>query len=535
MKILKQITRQVIGHLKMNLNKLLTVSLLVVGLTQNAHAGSTIVTDAVGTQERWTFEEILGANKLVSKINLSDNKGIVQTWDANGNMLTRTDAEGRTMAYTYNATNQKLSKTEASGTPQARTTQYEYVNADIDLVTKTISPSIYANATKEVVNTYDAKQNITAVTINGFDATGNTVSRATSFKYDSFGKVTEINGPRTDVNDITTMGYYNCSTGAECGQLRRVTNALGHVSTYDSYDGAARLLQSTDANGTVTVYTYHPRGWMLSMTQTPVVGAARITTYEYDNVGQLTKTTMPDGTEQNDVYDAAHDLREITDNLGNKIEYRYDAKGNRTHTQVFDPDGTLANSTIVAYDIRNFVESVNTGGSVTQMINDAVGNLSRQTDPNKNPTTRHDYDALDRLTETIDALTNDTHYKYNVADQVQEVEAPNGATTVYEYDDLGNRTKEISPDRGTTTYRHDDAGNVIRITDARGISVDYGYDALNRKRSSNFADASENVTYLYDNSNCGANIGRLCQVIDETGHSRYQYDAWGNVIQLIKE
>ena len=158
----------------------------------------------------------------------------------------------------------------------------------------------------------------------------------------------------------------------------------------------------------------------------------------------------------------------------NKIEYRYDAKGNRTHTQVFDPDGTLANSTIVAYDIRNFVESVNTGGSVTQMINDAVGNLSRQTDPNENPTTRHDYDALDRLTETIDALTNDTHYKYNVADQVQEVEAPNGATTVYEYDDLGNRTKEISPDRGTTTYRHDDAGNVIRITDARGISVDYG-------------------------------------------------------------
>jgi len=531
----KQNTNQAIGDFKMNLNKLLIMSLLAAGLTQNAHAGSTLVTDAVGTQELWTFEEILGVNKLVSKINQTDNKGITQTWDANGNMLTRTDAEGRVTTYTYNATNQKLSMTEASGTPQARITNYEYINANIDLVTKTISPSIFGNATKEVVNTYDDNQNITAVTINGFDAEGNRVTRATRFKFDSFGKVTEIDGPRTDVNDITAMAYYNCTTGSECGQLRRVTNALGHVTTYDSYDGAARLLQSTNANGVVTTYTYHPRGWMLSMTQTPTVGAVRVTTYDYDNVGQLKKITLPDGTEQNYDYDAAHDLREITDNLGNKIEYRYDAKGNRTHTQISDPDGTLVNSTIIAYDIRNFVESVNTGGSVTQMINDAVGNLNRETDPNENPTTGHDFDPLDRLTTTIDALTNDTNYKYNVADQVQEVEAPNGATTVYEYDDLGNRTKEISPDRGTTTYRHDDAGNVTRITDARGITVSYVYDALNRVRSRNFADASENVTYIYDSNNCGANIGRLCQVIDETGQSRYQYDAWGNTTQLVKE
>lgn len=59
--------------LKMNLNKLLIVSLLNVGITQNAHAGSTLVTDAAGTQELWAFEEILGVNKLVSKINQSDN------------------------------------------------------------------------------------------------------------------------------------------------------------------------------------------------------------------------------------------------------------------------------------------------------------------------------------------------------------------------------------------------------------------------------------------------------------------------------
>ena len=142
--------------------------------------------------------------------------------------------------------------TEAVGTSQARTTTYEYVNANIDLVTKASSPSIYASNNKDVVTTYDANQNATSVTIIGFDAQGGTVTRATTFQYDVFGKVTQIDGPRNDVTDITTLEYYDCNTGAECGQLQSVTNALGHTNTYDVYDAAARLLQSTDANGVVT-------------------------------------------------------------------------------------------------------------------------------------------------------------------------------------------------------------------------------------------------------------------------------------------
>jgi len=167
----------------------------------------------------------------------------------------------------------------------------------------------------------------------------------------------------------------------------------------------------------VTTYTYHPRGWILSKTQTSVTGSTRVTSYEYDNVGQMTKITQPDGSEQNYVYDAAHDLREISDNLGNKVTYTYDAKGNRTDELVYDPNGTLVSSTITAYDIRNHIESINNGGSVTQLINDAVGNLNTQTDPNANPSTSHSFDALNRLNNTIDALTNNTGYQYQPTDR----------------------------------------------------------------------------------------------------------------------
>ncbi len=502
-------------------------------VTQNAVAASTMVTDAAGTQELWTFQQIQGAERLTSKINQVDGKGVTQTWDGNGNMLTRTDSEGRVTSYTYNSFNQRLSMTEAYGTSEARTTAYEYVSSDIDLVTKTTSPSIYNSGSKSVTNVYDANLNIKSVTINGFDAQGVAVSRATFFEHDSFGKVIEIDGPRTDVADVTTLAYYDCNTGGQCGQLQSVTNALGHVSNYDAYDANGRLLQSTDPNGVVTNYVYHPRGWLLSTTQVSQTGDTRVTTYGYDKVGQLTKVVLPDGTEQHYVYDAAHDLREISDNLGNKVEYTYDAKGNRTHELVKDPDGTLVRNTVTTYDIRNYIESINSGGSVTQMLNDAVGNLSTQTDPNLNPSTDHQFDALDRLTRSVDALTNHSDYEYDVADQLSKVTAPNGAVTTYEYDDLGNQTKEISSDRGTTTYIHDSAGNVVSMTDARSVTLSYEYDALNRLRKANTSVPRLQTIYNYDFVNhCVNSVGRLCRVLDSSGAKFYDYDAWGNVVRV---
>ena len=527
-------------------NKLSTMLIsasFLVGVSELAVASSTMVTDAVGTQELWTFQENLGAHQLLSKVNQVDGKGITKTYDANNNLTSMTDEEGRVTTYTYNANNQKVSMTEASGTPEARTTTYEYVSADIDLITKVSQPSVHTGSIKETVTTYDAELNVASVTVNGFDPTGNAVTRTTNYQYDDLGKITQIDGARTDVSDIATFTYYDCNTGFECGQPKDITNALGHKTTYDSYDARKRLLQSTDANGTVNTYTYHPRSWLLSMTQTPTQGAARTTTYTYDNVGQLLTTTTPDNIVLTYTYDAAHDLRSISDNLGNKVEYTYDAKGNRTEEKTFDPDSTLVRTLTTQYDIRNFIQSINSGGSVTQLVNDAVGNLNTQTDPNVNPSTQNNYDGLYRLQQTVDALINNTNYQYNVADQLIQVQAPNGATTIYEHDDLGNLLKEISPDRGILVYTQDDAGNILSISDARGVTAIYSYDALNRMTGVTYPDTSENVIYSYDEqlagdpaqNICGISVGRICQVNDPSGQTSYVYDAWGNVTQETKQ
>jgi YD repeat-containing protein len=495
-----------------------------------------IVTDAEGTQEEWQFERRLGVNKLISKTNLIDNISITQTWDTNGNKLTRTDAEGQTTKYTYNTHNQKISKVEAFGTSEARTTSYEYVSDDIDLVNRTIEPSIYSSNTKTTIHNYGPNLILNSMTLSGFTQQGSPVTRSHSFGYDSLGKITLIDGPRTDLNDYTHIRYYDCDTGNGCGQLREVENALGHITTYDEYDASGRLLQTTAANGLITRYTYTPRGWLLTVEEIPQTGQPRITSNVYDNTGQLDYITLADGSSLDYEYDASHALRSIQDTLGNRIEYKYDARGNLIDESTIDPDGTLVRVVVRTYDIRNFVKSINSSGSTSELIKNAVGDIVSETDPNLNPPTLSQYDDLHRVDSVIDALGNTTDIDHNVADEVSKVTAPNGATTLYEYDDLGNMTKEISADRGTTDYTHDTAGNLISRTDARGVVTNYSYDALNRLTLIDYPGSDEDVSYIYDSAtligdNCGLGIGLLCTVSDQSGGKLYVYDAFTNIVR----
>ncbi len=60
--------------------------------------------------------------------------------------------------------------------------------------------------------------------------------RTTVSNYNANGQLILIDGPRNDVADTTTLTYYECTTGSECGQRSSVTNAAGHVTIFDAYD-----------------------------------------------------------------------------------------------------------------------------------------------------------------------------------------------------------------------------------------------------------------------------------------------------------
>jgi len=432
------------------------------------------------------------------------------------------DELGNITAYSYDAWYLR-SRTDAVGTSDERTTSYTYQwNGQPALIRTT---SVRTGFNRDVSISYNASTWPTSVTVTGYQPDGTAVSRSTTMTYNGSGQVSTVDGPRTDVTDVTAFEYYDCTTGNECGQLEKITNALGHITTFDSYDANGRLLQMTDPNGLATSYGYDLRGRVLTTTLTPPAGAARVTTNTYDAAGQLKTVTTPDGMMLTYDYDAAHDLMSITDNFGNRIEYGYDGRGNRKDEDTYDPNGVLKRAVDYTFDAKDRIDTINNGGFTTDLVFDVLGNLTDEQDP-KLATTRHSYDALGRLEQTIDALTGVTDYDYDVNDNLVSVSAPNAATTTYEYDDLGNLLEEVSPDRGTLTYSYDEAGNRKSVTDARGRLTTYSYDALDRLTLIAL-DGGGSIAYEYD---VGSNaLGRLNKITDGSGYTTWSYDGFGAV------
>ena len=494
-------------------------------------AEETRVTDAVGTTYEYIYETNLGSKYLVNRRNTTDGKVLLQLFDTNGNLISKTDEENRVTAYTYNVVNQMISKTEANGTPESRTTTYEYFSPDIDLPIRIDRPSVFSGEQTTTTIEYDSKLNVKKFTHSGFNPDGSQISRSTSMTHNQLGQITSIDSFRKDVSDVTMLNYYECSIGNECGQLSSITNALGHTTAFDSYDGHGRLLSTTNENGLNTSFSYDYRGRVTSITHTPPVGQGepRVSLFSYDGEGQIVSATTPSGASLTYIYNAANYLEYVTDNIGNRVEYAYDSRGNMVQNEYSDPNGTLIRTIEWVYDMRNRVSSINNGGSLSQVVFNSVGDLTSTTDPNLNPNTIHSFDSLSRLTETLDALGNTSVHTYDVNDNLTTIQSPNDATTSFSYNDFGFLLEESGPDRGLVNLTYDDAGNLLSKTDARGITSQYSYDALNRLSSVDYPGVNEDVLFDYDD--CLNGIGRLCQVTDESGITSFSYDIYGNITE----
>ena len=192
--------------------------------------------------------------------------------------------------------------------------------------------------------------------------------RVSRFTYDVAGRMLT----KTDsLNRTTTYTYYSATSftglapneiGHTAGDLQSITNAAGHVTTFNEYDLAGRVKKMTDPKGVVTDTVYTPRGWIASTTVTPPGGLARTTTYTYDNAGQLTGVVMPDATTLSYSYDAAHRLTGVTDTKGNTVTYTLNNMGNKVGEQVKDPQGNLQRNITRVYDALNRVQQT-TGAS----------------------------------------------------------------------------------------------------------------------------------------------------------------------------
>ncbi|MGH8454303.1 MAG: hypothetical protein ACRESW_07105, partial [Nevskiales bacterium] len=353
------------------------------------------------------------------------------------------------------------------------------------------------------------------------------------YTYTAQGLLDTINGPRTDVADVTDFNYNSQ------GNLTSITNALNQVTQISSHDAHGNPLTITDANGVTSSLTYDLRQRLLTRT---VAGAT--TSFDYDDVGNLTRLTLPTGGFLSYSYDTTHRLTDIQDNQGNKIHYTLDAAGNRTKEEVFDPSNVLKRQLRQEYDNQSRLKKIlGANGQVTEYGYDNDGNRTSSTEATSF-TTSTEYDALDRMLKVTDAASGETRYGYNALDQLTSVTDPKNLTTSYSHNAFGEVAQQVSPDTGTTTHTYDAAGNRLSRTDARSITVRYSYDALNRLARQDYSGSTEDVTYFYDGANYGRRtpvpagtpngIGRLTGVQDQTGDTAFAYDPRGNLQQQTR-
>jgi RHS repeat-associated protein len=505
-----------------------------VGAYSYAPGSAARYTDPLGQSHSLSFAYVNGIYKLQSSGQYCPDCANVSqtTYDPNGNLQSKSDLDSHLTLYTFDQTrNLELSRTEGTNngqsTPATRTITTQW-HPTFRLPTQV---AVYTGATATgtplttTAYTYDALGNLLTKTVSDGGSGTTRTWTYTYFNSGLYGQVHTVKGPRTDVNDTTTYSYYACTTGAQCGQLQSVTDALGHTTTFTSYDANGQPLSATDPNGVVTTSTYDLRQRLTSRTT-----ASETTAYAYYPTGLQQKVTAPDGSYLSYVYDGAHRLTEIDDRAGNRLVYSLDAAGNKIQEQRYDTSGVLARAQSHIYSTQGLLwQDLTSSGNDTQATvygYDTQGNQVTVLAPLSRSSSAA-FDELNRRTQQTNPMGAITRETYDANDNLTSVTDPLGLVTHYSYNGFGDLLQLQSPDTGTTQYNRDSAGNVHSVTDGRNATAQFSYDALNRTTAAQYSDQS--VQYVYDQ---GANgVGRINTISDGSGQTSFVYDPLGRVTQ----
>ena len=506
----------------------------------NVQGVPTDVTDAIGQTKSFTLAP---STNLVTKVSgpaqcaVCGPRGLGDmsyTYDAQGNMLTSTDALGNTAKYTYDAVfNQVTSVTD----PLNHTSTYAY-DATGDLISAT-------------------------------DPNGNT----SKYSYGANGLLTQATDP---LGNNTAITYDNSANPVS------VTDALGNVSQ-TAYDAVSRPTTATDPLGRISKVTFD----VLDRVVSTLDGRGSKTQYSYDSVGNLLTLTDPKGNATAFTYDALNRVKIRTSPLGKSESYQYDLNGNliqyidrrgQTSNFQYDPLNRLTSETyqdgatvVRTYDPYSRLLTVTDSvGGFFSYGYDLNGSLISQGEPTG--TVNYIRDRLHRVatrqvvgqsavTYSYDAAGNmlgaampamGITYSYDARNLPKTATRTNGVVSNYTFDPLGRVLSLIHSNGAgalnTQTYSYDAVGNRIGatndisqplITQAATATVDTANELLTNGQTTYTSDANGNrltetspagtLTYQWDSRN------RLSSITDSAGNvTSFKYDFTRNLVEMDK-
>ena len=362
-----------------------------------------------------------------------------------------------------------------------------------------------------------------------------------TYAYDAAGHLLSVTAP----GNLTTAYTYDTSNNGETANaLLSVTNPDGAQQNF-AYDPATGRLVGTSANGGANAITYTYPG-EAEVTASDANGAQTIVWF--NDFALPARIQDPLGGLSTYVYDNNGNLINYTDAGGNTYQYRYDGNGNLT--QMVDPLGQTAEMTYGPLDTLTSLTDVD--DNTTQYSYGATRNLLGITYPDGSQQS-FSYDPLGNMTDTIEQNGDPVCYEYNAQGLVTEESFADGSSQTFTYDAHGNLLTASSFDMrgtltGTTTLTYNSANELLSIGYPNGQFLDFTYNAQGQRVQS-VDQSGYSLTYTYDA------LGRLTGLSDGSGmvvsytyndlgelsgktngngtYTTYAYDAAANLINII--
>jgi RHS repeat-associated protein len=466
------------------------------------------------------------------------NRTTYSYYDIEKEILETEYANGRTIKYEWDSYRRPLKKTWWDGA----TSQ---VDCTVAVCTQVVNEQLDTPLRIERYEYHGSGGKHRLKSVIEQDGLGNERKSSYTYTFHSNGlpsKVT-IDGPRTDVNDITEMEYDTR------GRITKKTNALGQSITYTYTGNWEKPSRVTDANGLFTDFTYDARGRVTATT----LNGSITTQFRYNRFGKVDLVTRPNGTTVTYLYDSTGRLTGTNRPAGNPALIRevqgfgYDKLGNllqQSHGYI-----QLVNKTINTPGGPVVIQEAQTVNNTSSRREyDTAGNLLRELGNNGqvinytytpnlkvqtikdalNRTTRMDYTGEGLLQRVTRPDNTQVNFTYDRLSRLTDVTDPRNKVTQYRFDQGFAQSRINSPDTLVAYTNYNSAGLVDNIQRGDGITISYQYDALNRLISVQSNSATpQSASYVYDT--CAYGKGRLCSVTDNSGSTQYSYMATGKV------
>lgn len=456
------------------------------------------------------------------------------SYDASGNLLSMTDANGVFSEFTYHDRGWLLSSRVKHPTDSAldAVTSYGY-DAVGQLTSTTLPNGVVLNyeyddarrlkAIKNSLNerieyTLDAAGNRTRQVIK--NASG-TIKYSVSSVYDELSRVMKVlgNNSQQDKHQYDVNNNRTSTTDGRNNQTQQI------------YDALNRVKKIIDPALGETQFTYNAQDQIKTVTD----ARGNTTTYHYDGLGNLTSQVSPDTGTTSFTYDAAGNRLSQTDARGVVANYAYDAL-NRI-TSITYPAAPTENVTFV-YDgtssgnkgIGRLVEISKAGVSVSYRY-DHSGRVTQQTNTvsSVNAQINYDYDLAGNISQITYPSGRNVNYVYDAQGRINQITTRLGSAATQTlvnnigYLPFGPATNYVYGNGLSHTQTFDTDYRLTAIQVGGILSRNYGYDPVNNITSIvNALNTSANQTFSYDSLN------RLISASGGYGNLGYSYDAVGN-------